>query len=412
LTDGPARPSRGPPEADAEHALLFTALRWLLGTAAATGDVPDPSAVDWDRFSELLRRHGLPGTLQPVLAARLGDGMPAAAATRLHDAALRQAASSLRLAAALRDADSALRAAGVRYAVLKGLPLADAAYGSIVRRRCQDLDILVPRADFRRALNALRPIGFVPDRDLDGGLLDACLRFAADVPLNRSDGVSIELHHRVEAGTLAAGTRWGEFLLDAAEPWRLAGTDVPAVTGPAALPYLAVHGTLHAWFRLFWLVDVAILTARGSPDDLHRAWDVATRLDARVPLALAWRLSADWLGTEVPPFATDLARSAAVTRLAGVVASRVMEPEPGAPDHTVNRRLRGLRWSLMLAGTPARQLGILGRYLVAVQPDDIRAVTLPRPLHLLYPAVRPARLAAHLVRGLWEVARDAVRRTR
>lgn len=360
------------------------------------GESPDPAGVPLREFATLAVRHGLHALLAPMVLPWLdevGSDDAAAAAAILRDAARRDAARTLALVSALREVDAVLRGAGVRYVVLKGIPLAQALYGAPTARPSIDLDVLVAPADFDAARAALAAVGFASGWGLDPAGERACLRFAADLPLVREAGaILLELHRRIDVNPPTVGARCAELLLEAAEPSEAAGVRVPAVVGVMALPYLAWHGANHGWRRLVWLLDVARITRRAADGELERCWEAAESVAARRPLALAWRLGEAWLGVGVPGVARAEAVSPRTTRLFERLSTASLLAEPRAPVGTAERRLSGLGWSLALAEGFAARAGILARYLVAVQPEDVRALRLPAALAWSYPALRPARL--------------------
>jgi len=85
---------------------------------------------------------------------------PTAAAQRLEREFAAVARRSLTLTAALVDAVTALRGAGIGVTPFKGPALAVAAYGSIILRQFDNLDVLVHRADLPGAERVLTQYGY------------------------------------------------------------------------------------------------------------------------------------------------------------------------------------------------------------------------------------------------------------
>jgi hypothetical protein len=155
------------------------------------------------RAHELLRAIRWPAVLDdlsyqrlvPLLGGRIvafaGDDAPPdfAAAVASEGAAARDAGALLELAT-LRIA-TALEAAGVSNVPLKGPLLARALHGDPGMRHSRDVDVLVARADFGRAVDALAPLGW---RTESGQGNDPVLHLALVHDAGLPD---IELHWRV-----------------------------------------------------------------------------------------------------------------------------------------------------------------------------------------------------------------------
>jgi len=114
-----------------------------------------------ETVADFAAAHGL----APVLLAAL-DGSPlrgAFSSSRLEALEERRAAQvarSRRLVAALEHLAEDLGAAGQNFLLLKGLYLAERFYGGIDGREFVDLDLLVPRADRKRAFDLLSRAGW------------------------------------------------------------------------------------------------------------------------------------------------------------------------------------------------------------------------------------------------------------
>jgi hypothetical protein len=126
-------------------------------------------AADWDQLSETLGALRLLPTLGPRLI-EMADGNAPAAFERRVAAALQ---SSQRHAAFLelttQRAIEMLRRGGIRVTPLKGPRLAEALYGDIARRVCNDIDLLVAPAQLEAAVQVVRALGYTRPADrVDG----------------------------------------------------------------------------------------------------------------------------------------------------------------------------------------------------------------------------------------------------
>jgi hypothetical protein len=353
---------------------------------------------NWNAFLVRARWHGVHGTILPLVDATLGEQMPETARATLRRLGHEQARHNLGLAEALALAGGALYEADVPFAVLKGLPLAHRLYGTITARRCRDIDLLVPPERFNDARNALEALGYSSTRGLSRKQDDLWLRRAADLPMvHGATGLLLELHHGFEMRPRWAGQACARGLLEAARPYAFHGIEVPAALGTELLPYLAWHGTKHAWFRLFWLLDIAALEWRCGITDRAAVMRSATTIDQVRSLALAWWLSAQLFG--VPDAGPDIGAAEArrVAALGHRVLASAFGPVQPPRRHTLVRRSRALNWQLRAARGVAQKLAVIRDYLLAVHPADIQTFPLPPSLFWLYPLLRPLRVLGRLL---------------
>ncbi|HVQ91228.1 MAG TPA: lasso peptide biosynthesis B2 protein [Mycobacteriales bacterium] len=245
----------------------WTATHRALAAAVAAGlglpaDVP-PGPVDWTWFEQLLRRHRVAPLVHRGGLARLGA--PADLVARVGDQARDAAVRALAQLGLLTELLGGLRAAGIDVLVLKGLPLAQAGYGDPAVRDPGDIDLLVPPGQVAATAELLIGLGLEVASWPNGPaptLIRPALAWAAELPALS------------EISFTGAGTRidlhWRLFENRALFPVRPAWLTRPALVqvGPVSVPvlppdqlwpYLAVHGTKHAWRRLKWLADVPAL---------------------------------------------------------------------------------------------------------------------------------------------------------
>lgn len=371
---------------------------------ADVGPGIDLDAVDWWAFITRARWHGVHGTIYSVVSAQLRPAIPEEPWNWLRRLSNGQARHNLAIAEALADVADAFAREGIEYTVLKGLPLAEKLYGTITARRCRDIDLLVGPADFELARALLESLGYESKHGFTAAQDRVWLRYAADLPMvNEEMRVLVELHHLFEMRPASAARECVADLLESSLPAAVAGFEVPAALGSELIPYLAWHGSKHAWFRLFWLLDIAALELRAGIDDRDAIWEEATRLRQERALALAWWLSAALFGVPGVAPGVSAAEARQVEWLGRQVLANAFGPVQPLAHHTLGRRTRALRWGWDASRGGAQKLGVVRDYLFSVQPDDIHALPLPRSLNWLYPVLRPARIAwrlgVALVRG-------------
>lgn len=255
---------------------------WLVAAIRATVLPLLPPPPLGAGLAEAATAEGLAGIAAELLPA----GWPGRSA--LLRQRQRQFAFAARLAAIENELGAALAAAGCQALLLKGAALLQGPYRSAWGRRpLSDLDLLIRPSEAPAVATALIGLGLRP----------------LDPTRWRGDGFEIDLHHDLlgMAGQGLAGRSPfridDEDLFDRSLPADPGG---PALRLPASedlFLHLALHGQKHAFCRLVWLLDLALLLPRVDAGLLRaRAgeWNAERALAAA--LALLW----DPLGLELP----------------------------------------------------------------------------------------------------------------
>jgi|GEM_PF-5225003 len=267
-------------------------LRWCV--AALTATAPLTTGLDEGRLLPLLRHHRLLLRLPSAALARVSP----ATADLIKQARRHAFARTMAGRASLFRVIQSLEHHNIPTLCLKGPALAG-VFGAADRlRMSHDFDLLVRPAHLPQAEAILRQLGYQPD--LADRQTSPWHGHSWSAPAH--SGI-IELHHRL----CSPPSLLPSSLFD---PWRhtqpvtIQGGRLTTLTAPASLVYLAVHGTQHVWWRLFWLVDIADAMVDPAVD-----WQQALALarSARVEhyLLLALGLAQQILAAPLPASLAD-----------------------------------------------------------------------------------------------------------
>lgn len=271
-------------------------LRFLVGLLgeAPPALAPPLDVAQWRDFARLvIERHRV---APPVLAAleRTGIAPPDEIFRLLHAEARRNALEALAQKAETARLLPALAEHGCRPMLLKGWPLAEELTGSVTGRHTKDLDLYIRAGELRACCEALAGLGYEVVSEHQ-----ARLPLIAD-PVLRSECNDIEFRgpgwRQVEVHWRSSHFRGWPDLRDICgegRDWRLGDTGlsvrVPTVAGN--LVYLALHGQQHAWLRLKWLHDIALIGRREGDAALREALDAARAAGAGRALVSALHLA-------------------------------------------------------------------------------------------------------------------------
>jgi hypothetical protein len=160
---------------------------------------------------------------------------------------------------------------GIAPILLKGLALSQLCFTKIGWRTNHDIDLLIRPDELATCDRLLAEMDYVrvePHPALDASQTERWRRAHKDwVYIHRARRTIVEVHYRLfDNEPLCA-----EVALDQVEPLDLFGQHrVLSLTGEALRTYLALHGLLHSWSRLKWLIDYELIRQdrereRGSP---------------------------------------------------------------------------------------------------------------------------------------------------
>ena len=376
-------PGGGP---SAEFRLVAACCRWPTDVdavrAAAAAD------IGWRDAVRLARRHRVAGFVRRGLIAA-GIAVP----PRLDELYrhmmrrnLLQYGEAVRLTARLSDA-------GIPVALLKGVVLAELAYGGQDVKATVDNDLLVAPVNVAAAIAIMQAAGYrVIDLPTDGRRPVAALTALVNECqlIHPVSGAIVDLHWRLHPYRQLSREP------DVASEARIvtvAGKGLPALTGEALMLYLAVHGARHSWSRIKWLADFNALLG-GMDDREVAALRALARRGGVLPCVDSALIQCErLLGARIPAAAHRSRRARALVRLSdGLIFGPDIDVAPG-------RYAR--RWLLttLVMNTRLRNAGSILWHLW-VSPIDTLAVPLPRPLYPLYAVISPARRAARITARL------------
>ncbi|MDF1572508.1 MAG: nucleotidyltransferase family protein [Bacteroidales bacterium] len=311
-----------------EQEVLFRLLRGELTSL--------PEGTDADRLLQMFQRH----RLMPLSSA-VREQLPEEQQEQWKKLLQQKTLHSLQLSAETARLIQLLKQEGVVAIPLKGSVLAQMLYGDVGLRHCNDIDLLINRADIDRTARVLTGCGYSQSypRRLTPRQERIYARYKKDVGFyNREQRMFIELHYGIYVHELLR--RADEpAIRDATERVELHNEALVVFDRATTFIYLVYHGCLHQFFRLFWLRDVAEALQQWELDHakiLEKMRSLGLERMAGIALLLAER----WFAAEVPePYRELVSENKAVQRLAARCEQRILGPELPGPGTKLNRHL-------------------------------------------------------------------------
>lgn len=313
------------------------------------------SGVDWKLFLAIVKRHRVAGLVHHSISRIDKSLVPRRISQSLEEAAfsvLRNNMLAMRSAASLTKR---MEEAGIETTTIKGVALGSTIYQDPGIRHSKDIDLLVSEHDVEAADAILRKSGYerqVPPRAWDIEADRSFRLYRSHYEYASAPGTpQIELHWRLQHNR-----HLGPMHLPRERQVRVEfapGMWVWTLDEVDLLCYLCTHGSLHAWSRLKWVVDVATLLQR-KPELRKRLVEQAKHDSTTRAIGQALLLCRDLFAIPLP---SNLGRPTLAMRLLGTIAKGTLLVGKGfeePADHPAAIAL--MHFSHLLIGEDRRYL--------------------------------------------------------
>jgi hypothetical protein len=338
--------------------------------------------IDWRLLVDRSNAQGTLPLLSRVLTTAGTTRVPPEFLAEIHDKAARKTIRGLVMASELAHVMRNFETAGLTAITFKGPTLAYLAYGDVALRDSADLDIYIPRPQFKTALKLLHSDGY---RESSAAFRTS-LAGGCEVALKRQNpACEIDLHWQFSPPYFLQ--------FDAARAFRrsvivqASGLVARTLCTEDLLIYLSIHAARECWaIRPICDVTALLTNQRIDWDDLLRE---TLRSRCWRAVAVGLRLAANVLDAPVPQ---DIRRRVDLDQNVRAVAGEFAKYLTGdIADHAGTPG--GAMLHLRMLDTRASQARYLWRR--AVQPNHLDAsfIPLPNALETAYYVIRPLRVA-------------------
>jgi hypothetical protein len=350
------------------------------------------SAIDWDLFINLAHRHCLSAIVYSKTSKLNNNLFPDKFLQRLKAHYVRNARQAMRLVARLATLVKLFEQEGICVLPLKGPVLALQVFGDLVLRHAGDLDLLISPRDVKRATEVLSQAGFRSE-DSAANMSPRQHRTFMEIRCHSThyhplSGLVVELHWNWFHNPYLFPLRVSD-ALNEAQTLTIGNEKIPALRIETTLLYLCCHGAKHAWYRLFWLCDVAHLLQHGQSTDWERLMNTAKNLGIQRVLAQGIILSNLLFGGPVPePVRIFAENEPAVSDLVQFNLHVIMQRRIHWLPRSLKDHILKLHYDFKLRPDfRYKLLGCLGG--IPTSPNDWSILHLPDKLFLLYYFLRP-----------------------
>ncbi len=339
--------------------------------------------IDWDYLMQVAQWHGVMPLLYQSLKSTCPELVPLEKLKQLREYFQTNSCRTVFLAQKLIAIVRLFESHQIPALPFKGSILATAAYGNLCLRQTRDLDILVRKQHYQKAIDLLASTGYEVILNLPW----EC-HFVLD-----GDIVCIDLHCEILPKNYSRSAS-DDYWWESQQPLCLAGEMVPNLGPEACFLMLCLNGTKDCWNTLQRICDVAETVRANTSMDWQQIMDRAANLGCKriifLALLLARNLLEAPLSEEVlKELESDAAANFLALQVSQQLFSETTEEEiqgvPQALFHMSARERWQDRWEIFMS-----LMNTHGWFTPTAQ--DLEFLPLPKFLHFLYYLIRPIRL--------------------
>ena len=220
--------------------------------------------IRWSVFFDLIIIHRVSPIVTKIILTNYTEHFPKCIIRKLIIQSSKNQFQSMELAAETIKLVKSLETVGVRVLVLKGVALAIQLYDDIGMRPTHDIDLLVNQVDLNEVCYTLKNLGY---KSNDYELYQSFTEKQKAIVLQTSNHYKfiknrtiVEIHWRLSSFMNSKSNFENQY--SDSETISISNHKIKIISIKENLIYLSVHGAMHAWCRLRWLMDIALLLSK------------------------------------------------------------------------------------------------------------------------------------------------------
>jgi len=343
----------------------------------------------WDEVIDLANRHRLIPQLHNMLL-EFGGKVAGNEREKIEHEYQKNVKKMLMFAAENLKLGDLLTENKVPWIPLKGSLMAWHLYGDLGLRQARDIDILVPFSKAGIADELIVANGFIryrPSYKLGENQAKNYFRYFHDYEYyHPKKGIFLELHWKL-FGNKHLFPVGEEEIWDNLVAREFGGRIFNTFRTEYNFLYLVVHGSLHQWFRLGWLRDIALLLQNSEAMDTHFIVQKAFKIGVERSLFQSLLLCKKLFGCSIPKeFTNEMHKAERVNLL----VTRSLKAIHGAEGRVVTKKIARLKTPFYVASLRDEMKYKLACFAkLGTNAGDWNLIRIPDLLFFLYYPLRP-----------------------
>ena len=259
--------------------------------------------INWELFIELLRKHRL---VSHIIKNKITkELLPNTIYERIKQIHVNQSKKTLLFTGELFKIHEILDKNNISHVFFKGSLLSLELYNDIGFRNFKDIDLLVDKENIERAATLIQSLNYSfiePKIKLSEKQKKVNYSISHHYHLRHNiNPIEVELHWNLTNPKSFFSVTTNE-LINNKINLDFQNQQLPYISSSENMAFLAAHGAIHQWYRLFWLKDFSELFLKTGSEEINNAWKLAEKLKLKKCLTQACVLSHLIYKTDLPTF--------------------------------------------------------------------------------------------------------------
>lgn len=216
--------------------------------------------LNWNLFYTLVVKHRIWHTIYNAL---MELNIESPVMQKLNERCETDKVHILKITAETLSLSNAFNKNSIQHCFIKGCVLNEMLYGSLLTRTCRDIDVWIDEEYFQRAVDEVMALGYqikLPIYVLSGYKKQYYLTHKHDITfVHPQKKIILEVHFRLSYFGIDFFTQNKV----AFKTIMLCNMPVQSLEDNYHLLYLMIHGAIHAWVRMRWLLDILLYLKSG-----------------------------------------------------------------------------------------------------------------------------------------------------
>ncbi len=236
--------------------------------------------INWKEFLRLVRKHRLSSHVLRH-SEYLAEHLPISVYEKLMKTRIEKSRESLSYAIHAIRIFEKFQEQNISHCFFKGPLLSLELYQDIGYRNFGDIDILVQQKDVEQAKKIIEDLDFdciYPHIEFTEKQKKINYKLSHHYHFKHpQQNIDIELHWKLSNPKSYFGKETDD-ILSQQRNLPVSKFELPYISNVDNLVYQAAHGSIHQWYRLFWLKDFSVLLQKSSDNDIKKAFELAKKL--------------------------------------------------------------------------------------------------------------------------------------
>jgi len=270
----------------------------------------------------------------------------------------------------------------------KGPLLSQLAYKDITFRQYSDLDILVDEEYIFTTTKLLTEKGYTHTHSIKLLKNKTFLQVSNDFSLFTTNNIHIELHWKLFREKIGLHKKFSDYFRTKTSV-SIHGKEINSLSIELLLVYLCLHGSKHAWERIEWINDIAMLI-HNNKIIWKNVLETAQIMNVETSLYLGLNLANDVCKIDMPKELLKKINSLYINNLKEDVYNFINQDLVLHQNHSTYKQIKAFQGKLLNSNSKKIKHFIF--HYISLTQNDFLAFPLPSSLRWVLYIIKPFRI--------------------